>query len=302
RGSDPTERLMRVIGIVKELESGKYPDGPWVRDAPQLVSGFFVSREPPPVIPPENIERMLSAYTEFVRTHWDESAFDLSNNLGYILSSKIADLHRMKGDVIGGMERTFAALESSVSDAAIARMARAHFYLQAWTVDVRAATGEKARAEFTAIARGDGYLARRALATLAAMAFYERDYARAVPIYQDYLAKYPAGAWAWVARLRLGQSYEAQGDWTRARDTYLQTAVSHASLAPVAVLGLTFAARADEALGEFDAALESYRKAIASWDSDYGAEYSIAGRQAPVASGSVRGPIVDPFRVRRVDV
>jgi len=37
RGSDPTERLLRVAAIVKELESGKFPRSEWVEKAPELI-------------------------------------------------------------------------------------------------------------------------------------------------------------------------------------------------------------------------------------------------------------------------
>jgi hypothetical protein len=45
RGSDPTERLLRVAAIVKELESGKFPPSEWVEKAPSLMIGFFRVRD-----------------------------------------------------------------------------------------------------------------------------------------------------------------------------------------------------------------------------------------------------------------
>jgi hypothetical protein len=45
RGADPAPRLLRVVAIVTELESGRYPPSEWVEKAPALVSGFFTPRD-----------------------------------------------------------------------------------------------------------------------------------------------------------------------------------------------------------------------------------------------------------------
>lgn len=39
RDADPTARFMRVLDIVRELESGPYPKSEWVENAPSLISG-----------------------------------------------------------------------------------------------------------------------------------------------------------------------------------------------------------------------------------------------------------------------
>jgi hypothetical protein len=69
RGSDPTERLLRVAAIVKELESGKFPRSEWVEKAPELLVGFFMSDTPPPRYSPANVDRAIETYADFVRTH-----------------------------------------------------------------------------------------------------------------------------------------------------------------------------------------------------------------------------------------
>jgi hypothetical protein len=37
RQPDPTDRFLRVLAIVDELESGRYPKGEWNDKAPSLV-------------------------------------------------------------------------------------------------------------------------------------------------------------------------------------------------------------------------------------------------------------------------
>ncbi len=64
RGADPTPRFLRVLDIVRELESGRYPASEWVEKAPSLVTGFFVSTKPPPAFAAGDVERMLDAYVQ----------------------------------------------------------------------------------------------------------------------------------------------------------------------------------------------------------------------------------------------
>ena len=107
RGSDPTERLLRVAAIVKELESGKFPRSEWVEKAPELLVGFFVSDTPPPRYSPANVDRAIETYADFVRTHLQmpNALLSIDNSLGYVIASKMGNLFELKGDRVGGIER-----------------------------------------------------------------------------------------------------------------------------------------------------------------------------------------------------
>ena len=99
RGSDPTERLLRVAAIVKELESGKFPRSEWVEKAPELLVGFFVSDTPPPRYSPANLDRAIETYADFVRTHLQmpNALLSLDNSLGYVIASKMGNLFQVEG-------------------------------------------------------------------------------------------------------------------------------------------------------------------------------------------------------------
>jgi hypothetical protein len=75
RGADPTERLLRVAALVRELQSGAYPDCEWVRRAPHLVIGFFASE---PQYAKENVPRVVAVFREFLLKHFDVAAVSRS--------------------------------------------------------------------------------------------------------------------------------------------------------------------------------------------------------------------------------
>jgi hypothetical protein len=115
RGSDPTERLLRVAAIVKELESGTFPRSEWVEKVPELLVGFFVSDTPPPRYSQGNIDRAIETYADFVRTHLQmpNALQSLDNSLGYVIFSKMGDLFQLKGARMGGIERFLNDLEKT---------------------------------------------------------------------------------------------------------------------------------------------------------------------------------------------
>ncbi|HEX7774576.1 MAG TPA: hypothetical protein VF435_19290, partial [Pyrinomonadaceae bacterium] len=207
RGSDPTERLLRVAAIVKELESGKFPRSEWVEKAPELLVNFFVSETPPPRYSPANLDRAIETYGEFVRTHlhMPNALLSMGNSLGYVINSKMGNLFQLKGDRVGGIERFLDDLETTASDPASVQLFRAQFYAHqssAGPEAERASMAAKARAALTALVsanRGDA--SRRALALAAAFDYYQRDYARALPQYQKFVSRYPSSSWAPIAAL-----------------------------------------------------------------------------------------------------
>src|SRR6185503_12933039 len=202
RGSDPTERLLRVAAIVKELESGKFPQSEWVEKAPELLIGFFVSDTPPPRYSPANLDRAIETYADFVRTHLQmpNALLSIDNSLGYVIASKMGNLFQLKGDRVGGIDRFLDDLEKTAPDPASVQLFRAQYYARqssAGPEAERASMAAKARAALTTLVsakRGDA--SRHALASAAAFDYYQRDYARALPEYQKFVSRYPSSSWA----------------------------------------------------------------------------------------------------------
>jgi tetratricopeptide (TPR) repeat protein len=277
RGSDPTERFIRLMTIARELESGSYPRGEWVDKAPSLVYGFFAPREAP--IAPANIDRMLGAYQEFVRTHFrldDESP--AGNGIGYVVTAKMAELFERKGDEVGGIEGVLMNLEGSVPDPAAVRYLRALFYMKkAGPPDspARVAMLSKARETLGGLSsENTGLYSQKALATLASLDLAEGDYTNARAAFQKYRSVYPRSSWSWVAGLRAGQCEERLGNPAGAAALYLEVARENGDLPLASVLGHAYAARANESAGDFAAALAEHKAALAGWDNDFGLTYS----------------------------
>ena len=304
RGSDPTERLLRVAAIVKELESGKFPRSEWVEKAPSLMIGFFVSDTPPPAYSPANLDRAIDAYADFVRTHLQSSATLRSpdDSLGYVITSKMGSLFQLKGDRVGGIERTLDDLEKAAPDPGAVQLLRAQYYARQASAGPeadRAAMAAKARAALAALAAAKrGTASRQALAFAAAFDYYQRDYARALPQYQQFVSLYPSSAYAPIAALRIGECYEQANDWPKAAAAYARAAANYPNEPYARVLGGAFGSRALDALDRFEDSLAAATRALNSWDADYGFEYSIRSSQAPLP-GATTGPVADRLRVTR---
>ena len=304
RGSDPTERLLRVAAIVKELESGKFPRSEWVEKAPSLMIGFFVSDTPPPAYSPANLDRAIDAYADFVRTHlgMPNELLSLENGLGYVIGSKMGHLFELKGDRLGGIERTLDDLERAAPDPGAVQLFRALYYARQSSAGPeadRAAMTVKARAALAALAAAQrGTASRLALAYAAAFDYYQRDYARALPEYQQFVRLYPSSSYAPIAALRIGECYEQTNDWPKAAAAYALVAANFPNEPYARVLGGAFASRALDALDRFEDSLAAATRALNSWDADYGFEYSIRSSQAPLTRVTT-GPASDPLRVTR---
>ena len=307
RGSDPTERLLRVAAIVKELESGEFPRSEWVEKAPELLINFFVSDTPPPRYSPANLNTAIETYADFVRTHLQmpNALLSIDNSLGYVIVSKMGNLFELKGDRIGGIEAFLNDLEKTASDPGSVQLFRAQYYARQSSAGPeadRASMAAKTRATLTTLVsanRGDA--SRRALAFAAAFNYYERDYARALPQYQKFVSRYPSSSWAPIAALRIGECYEQMKDWPKASAAYKRAASSFANDAYARVLGGAFASRTLDAQGRFDDSLSAANTALNSWDEDYGFEYSIRSYQAQLSS-VITGLVVDTLRVTRDDL
>ncbi|HET6893117.1 MAG TPA: tetratricopeptide repeat protein [Pyrinomonadaceae bacterium] len=307
RGSDPTERLLRVAAIVKELESGTFPRNEWVKKAPDLMVGFFVSDTPPPAYSPANLDRAIDAYGTFVRTHLElpSALGSLENSLGYVIATKMGNLFQLKGDRVGGIERTLDSLEKTAADPGLVQLFRAQYYARQSSAGPeadRAAMAAKARASLTALVSANRASAsRHALAFAAAFDYYRRDYARALPEFQQYVAQYPSSPWAPIAALRIGECYEQANDWPKASAAYTRAAAMFTNDPYARVLGGAFASRTLDAQGRFDDSLAAATGALNSWDADYGFEYTIRSAQAPETRVTT-GPFVDRLRLIRDDL
>ena len=165
RGADPTPRFMRVLAIVQELESGRYPNSEWTEKAPSLISGFFFPRDAK--IAPENLDRLAGLIEGFAATHFTlDASFPGDNGTGYLVTSKLADLYEQTGQRTAGVEQALSRLERRVADPAAVRLLRGMFYLRApqgEPPDARPARLDRAREALRSVsAEGRGLVHRQA--------------------------------------------------------------------------------------------------------------------------------------------
>lgn len=291
---DPTEHFLQTVAIEKELESGAYPESSETRRAPSLVIGFYAYQ---PSYRPGNVDRMLAAYAEFVRTHFTlDPVFPVGNGIGYVITQKMADLFAVKGDS-GGVDRTLRELERDTRDADGARYLRALYAARAQGGAGPPEDRARARELLAPLAARSGLYARKALATLASLDVQDHDYAAARARYQAYVDRYAGSAYAWLAAIHLGEMDVALGDWKSAEAVFRGAAHRFAANPLAAVIGHEFAARALEAQGDPDRALEEHASSFAAWDVDYGLDYplsesspGVVGRRAGLPLPSLGKP------------
>lgn len=281
RGSDPTDRFMRVLGIVKELESGAYPRSEWVDRAPELVTGFFASN---PAIAPANVEQLAAEYVAFARTHFDPKDPDLGGSrVAYLLTNKLADLYKSQGDPTPHVEGALDRLAEETAQAAFVYM-KASYYLYS-SINVpgqRAAMRTKAMEVLRKLSEAGTDLShRKALATLAYLEFEDRNYRGALEHFTQYVRKYPSSPYAWIAALRIGASQAGLDDWKAATAAYRTASARYDTIPLARMLGHEYAARSLEALDDFTGALGERDAALRGWDPAY-APYS--GRDLTLAS------------------
>lgn len=271
RGADPGNRFARVLAIAERLERGGFPDGEWVRKAPELVTGFFVSDRDP-------MSRGTAAHIIAELEKRARAGFPLrptypgQSVIGYVVTRRLPELYARYGDRVKDTERFLAGLETSVKDPSAVAYLRALFYASEarnGTPEAGAAFRPKMRAEYETLSKaGNDLYNRVALAALGSIDFTDGRYADARASFEKYLAAYPATPWAWVAAVRSGQSAEALGDPQAAAARYLTAAASDLPLAKV--LGHEYVARVYESTGEIEKALAEHEQALALWDNDFG--------------------------------
>jgi hypothetical protein len=286
-GSDPTERLLRTLSIIKELESGKYPPCEWVEQAPSIAVAFVA---PDFTFGPGSLDRAISEFVTFARTHLVLNPGNPAQRaMGTFVTSNIPKLLKLRGDGMAGVERFFADFERHASNPTAVRYLHAQYYMQAMISNAADPLLLQKARESLAVASNDkrGLYSRKALATLAMVDFAQRDLPRARTSLQRYLRSYPKTDWAWLAALRLGQVIEESGNARTAAETYLAAASTYRALPIAKVLGHEFAARAFERLGMSDRALTEHQHALAAWDDDYGTTYSIYTWRRPRQTDSL---------------
>ena len=281
RGSDPTERVLRVFEQAAQLEKdGAFPRCEWTDKATDLVMRVFISKDA--TYASENIRKLLAAHSSFVVSHWKlDDIWPDRNGIGYLLTSKVFDLYKAKGEGVAGFERFLEELEGRVADRFGVRYLRAQFYARQMVSEEPAAKSkwlEKASRTLATIAEEqDGFYARKALATLAALAFQQGEFTAARELFTKYVSSYPDSPYSWVASLRIGQCDQARGEWARAVSAY-EAVRATGDLAPVAhVLAGVLAGRGYEALGDPEKALALFRRALGDWDPAFGESYSVGG-------------------------
>jgi tetratricopeptide (TPR) repeat protein len=268
RGSDPTPRLLEVAAIVKELETGPYPDGEWRKKAPELITGFFVSSEPPPAYLPGNVDRAIAVYADFVRARFGTSdQWGLDSSLTYVIETKMGDLYERKGDRTAGVAGFYADLEKTGANPTLAKLARGLFLLQRGPQQIESrARGRVVLAELMADGRRPE--ARRAAAELALAALEDGDRASALAQMEAFVARWADAPWAWLAHLRQGQLHYDSAAWTQAAAAF-RAAARVGAHPPAAVIGFTLAARSLEAGQQFAEARDAYRQARQAFDPAY---------------------------------
>ena len=291
READPTDRLLQVLDIVKELESGRYPPCEWISQASRFVPGFFTEQA---TFAPKNLDRLIDAYFGFVVTHFTLDALHPARfGVGGIVSTTIPRLLQRKGDS-GNIDAFLTRLEQQVPDPASARYLRASIYVESLNAERpgdRPELFRKAVAALAALhAEGDGALNRKALAMLGSLYFWERDYTHARHAYVEYLRLYPRSTWAWVAALRIGQCEEALDHWRAAAEAYSAAATGYASVPFARVLGHAYAGQMFEHVNQFDRVLIEQRRALAGWDADYGQTYTLFERHRRSADDEPAAP------------
>ncbi len=284
RDADPTPRFLRVLEIVEELQSGRYPSSEWTEKAPSLIVNFFIPSSVK--IEPGNIDLLIRHFTETARRNFvlSENFAPDRDGIGYLVTSKIGDLYERKGERLAGVERTLSDLEQSVAEADGVRLLRGLFYLRALRQETpaeRAARLGKAREALQTVSdSGRALNHRRALATLAALEFEEGQHRVARSLFERYSERYPSSPWTWVARIRAAQCLEAEGQPAAAIAAYVRAADEHADIPMARVLGSEYAARLHELAGELPDALALHERALAGWANEFGVTYSSYVRRA----------------------
>jgi hypothetical protein len=273
-GADPTDRFLRVVEIVKDLRSGRYPACEWTEKALTLVVEFHSYKAS---YTSANVERTLAAYDQLLPAILEQFEHGPQDGLASFIESGLGPVFRAKGDTLAGIEGLFGELEKMARRPDRVRLERANVYLRPFSEIIDTSERPALHAKGIAVLEGlvktaSGFERRKALAVLATWKFRTGDDVGARVLYGQYVADYPDSPYAWVAAMRAAQSDET-ADPARAAAAFRAVAERHAANPLARVLGRAHAGRAHEAANEFREALADYRAALSGWDRDYGDRY-----------------------------
>jgi tetratricopeptide (TPR) repeat protein len=266
--ADHADRLVEVLRIVDELESGKYPRSRWTDGAARLVleMSFYQAKLSAP-----DAERALATLLAFLRAR-PGLATDIAASHAYlhVLASTLPTIAAQTPAGEQAIERVFDELRPILPEPAILHLAKAHrASYQDREVTGRVDDAAVARELKAAAEAGDGIWSRRAWIALAEHEISAGRLADARARYDAFARRHPDSDFAWMAAIRIGQIDYAQGKHEAAARLWLDTARRDRGGVPLArVIGPLYAAYAFEAAGAFDRALDAYREAVATWTPD----------------------------------
>ena len=275
---DPTDAFYEVLAIVADLESGRYPPCPWVEQAPELVTGYFMFQ---PKLTPQSAARMLDGVQQFVRTHPALFTHPLPMRRPDGLVTRFVPIvASFLPDGLTVVRQQFAELERIALDPAAAKLLHAAWldtgqnaFIGGVVLAPRTATHEaEVRALLAAAATStDARFARPALARLAEREFADpASLAAARGHFAEYRRRFATAPDVWVPAIRLGQVAEAEGRREAAVAAFVAAAEAHPDDAFVRALALAYAGRVREQDAAFDAAARHYRAALDAWAVELG--------------------------------
>jgi hypothetical protein len=299
-GREKVDRLIEVLRIVGELESGKFPHSRSTAGAAKLV--FEVSFDDNK-LSQSDAERALAALLPFLRSHPALTTDPATGESSlYMLESTLAEI----GAQTPGGERTTARvldeLRRALPDPAIVHFAKARRLLspdgrQSWIIDHATVTRELE----TAAKIGGGRWSRQAWITLAEHEFETGKFGLARARYEAFQRRFPGSDFAWMAAIRAGEIDFERRQYETAARTWLDAARRYGADVPVArAIGSFYAARAFEAAGAFERALDAYRAAAAAWTADL--TWHEYGPSQMAIDGARARPPKNPARTSRASI
>ncbi|MGD9906654.1 MAG: hypothetical protein AB7U83_24570 [Vicinamibacterales bacterium] len=304
---DPADAFVEVLAIVADLESGRYPPCPWVEQAPELVTGYFMFQ---PKLTAQSATRMLEGVRQFARTH--QALFTAPmpmRRIDGLFTRLVPVLASFLPDGLAVMHRQFEELATIAPDPAAAKLLYATWldtgpgsFIGGVVLAPRTATREaEVRALLAAAATSpDPRIARQALARLA-----EREFADPASLvaagghFAQYRQRFATAPDAWVPAIRLGQVAQAAGRRDAAIAAFVAAAEAYPDDAFVRALALAYAGRVSEQDAAFDAAARHYRAALDAWVTGLGDLLSL---DLPLVPGHAPEFPANPLAVNRAQV
>lgn len=299
KGQDPTGRLLSVIAIVNELESGGYPAASIDDAVPDLVTHAYLFDTTH--VSSDGARRLVSAYRGFLRSHSSLTQHDnfCDSSTFYWITRTVAPLLR-PDDPGSGVETIFEEdLIPAARNADELKLCLDRFEVTAADQQFRPDTPQRLRGVqlLETLASSASDMARPALAILASKAFTEGDGALAASLLDEYITRYPDAPWTWVAAMKRARLTSERGTPEATAAAYLDVAHRYRDQPLAPVLGAFFAGWYDEEAGAIPDALDAYRQAQRNWDPAHGQFYDFPVRFPRSTSNA--GP---PSRIARADL